>query len=429
MIDLVAPISPDKDAKLQTLLRKLKTKPLSEGKVLIFTQYADTARYLYDNLNPGEELSDIEVIYSGEKSKVRVVGRFAPKANPEYKFHKDESEITLLVATDVLSEGLNLQDGDKIINYDLHWNPVRLIQRFGRIDRIGSDYDIIWGFNFLPEIELDKNLGLKDKLKNRIREIHETIGLDAAVLETSEQLNPEAMYAIYEKRGGQLSLFEEPDEIIDLNEAEEFMRLLKKENPEEFEKIANLRDGIRVGKASETKGSFIFCQAGKYQKLFLMNRDRKIVNQDISEILSILKCGPDQPSEPLPADHNQTVMKARRLFDDEVQHRMTMREQTASLSHGQRYVIREMRVLYGMAKDDDMQREINTIEKTFRGPITAAINRELNRLRRNGISGEDLLKSLKIIYHQHGMKEWIAKVGKEGDKAEIIKIICSEALI
>src|SRR5208337_1900835 len=122
--------------------------------------------------------------------------------NPEYKFHKDESEITLLVATDVLSEGLNLQDGDKIINYDLHWNPVRLIQRFGRIDRIGSEHDVIWGFNFLPETELDKNLGLKDKLESRIREIHETIGLDAAVLESSEQLNPEAMYAIYEKRGG-----------------------------------------------------------------------------------------------------------------------------------------------------------------------------------------------------------------------------------
>lgn len=253
--------------------------------------------------------------------------------------------------------------------------------------------------------------------------------MDAAVLESSEQLNPEAMYAIYEKRGGQLSLFEEPDEIIDLNEAEEFMRQLKKENPEEFEKIANLRDGIRVGKVSETKGTFVFCQAGKYQKLFLMNQNRKIVNQDISEILSILKCGPEQPSEPLPGDHNQTVMKARRLFDDEVQHRMTMREQATSLSHGQRYVMREMRVLFGITKDEDMQRQINTIEKAFRGPITAAINRELNRLRRNGITGEDLLKSLINIYLQHGMKDWIAKAGKDGDKDDIVKIICSEALI
>jgi superfamily II DNA/RNA helicase len=72
-----------------------------------------------------------------------VVGRFAPKANPEYRFQTNEKELFTVIATDVLAEGLNLQDCDKIINYDLHWNPVRLIQRFGRIDRIGSDHDVV----------------------------------------------------------------------------------------------------------------------------------------------------------------------------------------------------------------------------------------------------------------------------------------------
>src|SRR5208337_5634636 len=109
--------------------------------------------------------------------------------NPEYKFHKDESEITLLVATDVLSEGLNLQDGDKIINYDLHWNPVRLIQRFGRIDRIGSEHDVVYGFNFLPETGIERHLQLTQKLHNRIQEIHDTIGEDSAILDSTEQLN------------------------------------------------------------------------------------------------------------------------------------------------------------------------------------------------------------------------------------------------
>src|SRR5207237_2416315 len=102
-------------------------------------QYADTARYLFENLAAHANPDELEVIFSGDKSKARVVGRFAPKANPEYKFAAGESELSTVVATDVLSEGLNLQDCDKIINYDLHWNPVRLIQRFGRIDRIGSD--------------------------------------------------------------------------------------------------------------------------------------------------------------------------------------------------------------------------------------------------------------------------------------------------
>ena len=121
-----------------------------------------------------------------------------------------------------MSEGLNLQDGDVIVNYDLHWNPVRLIQRFGRIDRIGSENEAIWGYNFLPETELDKNLGLTQILRTRINEIHATIGEDAAILDKSEQINEESMFAIYEKKQGeQLELFQnDNDDFIDINEAE-----------------------------------------------------------------------------------------------------------------------------------------------------------------------------------------------------------------
>jgi len=124
---------------------------------------------------------------SGDKSKARVVGRFAPKANPEYRFAKGEAELMTVVATDVLAEGLNLQDCDNIINYDLHWNPVRLIQRFGRIDRIGSEHEVIFAYNFLPEAGIDKNLGLKERLHNRIQEIHDTIGEDSQILDETER--------------------------------------------------------------------------------------------------------------------------------------------------------------------------------------------------------------------------------------------------
>ena len=96
---------------------------------------------------------------------------FAPLANPQMDIRDDE-EVNILVATDVMSEGLNLQDGDVVVNYDLHWNPVRLIQRFGRIDRIGTENERVWGFNFLPEKKLEKNLGLHDILRKRIQEIH-----------------------------------------------------------------------------------------------------------------------------------------------------------------------------------------------------------------------------------------------------------------
>ena len=273
MLRLVKPITPAEDAKLQTLRKRLATTPLKEGKRLIFTQYADTARYLFDNLNPGGKRADIEVIFSGDKSKARVVGRFAPKANPEYRFETGESELNTVVATDVLAEGLNLQDCDKIINYDLHWNPVRLIQRFGRIDRIGAEHDVVYGFNFLPETGIERHLGLQQKLHNRIQEIHDTIGEDSAILDSTEQLNEDAMYAIYEKKGGQLGLFEdEEQEALDLNEAEEIMRQLRKENPAEYNRIAELRDGIRTAKRQSRRAFTCSARQDAISNCFLLTK-------------------------------------------------------------------------------------------------------------------------------------------------------------
>jgi superfamily II DNA/RNA helicase len=339
VLSLVEPIKPEQDAKLQTLIKRLEQEPLKSGKRLIFTQYADTARYLFENLKPHIKPHELEVIFSGDKSKARVVGRFAPKANPEYKFQAGEAELSTVVATDVLSEGLNLQDCNKIINYDLHWNPVRLIQRFGRIDRIGSDHDQVYGFNFLPETGLDRNLGLRQKLHNRVQEIHDTIGEDSAILDSTERLNEEAMYAIYEKKGKNLSLFEEDEEenFVDLNEAEEILRQLRKEKPKEYERIANMRDGIRAAMASPfRKGLYVFCQADRYQQLFLLDNKGEIVSRDIPKVLGAIKCGPETPTEKFPSEYNAAVMRVTRQFVEEVKHREAEREHTVSLTHGHR---------------------------------------------------------------------------------------------
>jgi len=429
MLNLIAPIAPDQDAKLQMLLARLKEKPLKDGKRLIFTQYADTARYLFENLNPWGDRQDIDVIFSGDKSKARVVGRFAPTANPEYRFAAGEKELMTVVATDVLAEGLNLQDCDKIINYDLHWNPVRLIQRFGRIDRIGSEHDVVYGFNFLPEVGIERNLGLREKLRNRIQEIHDTIGEDAAVLDRTERLNEEAMYAIYERKGGQLSLFEdEGEELLDLNEAEEIMRQLRRDDPAEYDRIAGLRDGIRSAKPSAAKGLYVFCQAGRYQQLFLLNEEGEIVSRDIPRILGVIKCDPELKAMGMPENYNESVMRIKRQFMETVKQRQAELAHTLSLSQGQRYALRELRALFGFA-DDETKIRINILEEAFRGPVTTAINRELNRIRRNGITGDHLLRALTDLYHQHGMRDWAERRNRRAEDQAIPKIICSEELL
>jgi len=358
-----------------------------------------------------------------------LVGRFSPKSNPEYQWGPNDVELNTVIATDVLSEGLNLQDCDKIINYDLHWNPVRLIQRFGRIDRIGSEQDAVFGFNFLPETGIERNLNLRQKLASRIAEIHETIGEDSAILDPSEKLNENSMYAIYEKDGGaSLSLFEDEDELVDLNEAEEILRQLKKDNPSEYDRIAGLREGIRTSKPALNKGMYVFCQADRYQQLFLLDELGNVTSRDIPKVLGMIKCGPDLPGQALPERYNASVMKVKRLFAEEVKFRQAQKDHTLSLSHGQRYVLKELRIYFGTVEDEDTKANINLLERAFRlSGVTKAVRDELNKLRRNNVTGQNLFKSLIRVYQKHNLRELLDRPRSESE-IMIPRIVCSESL-
>ncbi|MGK7938178.1 MAG: helicase-related protein [Xenococcaceae cyanobacterium] len=439
ILDLVEPITPEQDTKLQTLKQWLNKPALKSKKQLIFTQYEDTAKYLYDNLNPNDSRDDLDVIYSSSgKSKALLVARFAPKANQNYQFKAGETELNTLIATDVLAEGLNMQDGDLIINYDLHWNPVKLIQRFGRIDRIGSEKEVIYGFNFLPETGIERNLGLQQKLRNRIQEIHDTIGEDAAILDRNEQLNEEAMYAIYghEEEAIQLSLFDETEDFLDLNEAEEILKQLKQDNLSEYNRITFLPNGIRSARCSTKSGTYVFCEASdpnrpdlrSYQKLYLVDKQGNIISEDISRILGWIKCEPTTPTALLPQDYNSIVMRIKKQFAEEVKHRQAERDYTSNLSLGQKYILRELRILFNFTEDESQKAQINLLDQTFRNHLPQAINRELNALRRNETTGQDLFKYLVQIYNQHDLHKSRYRQQSELKSQPIPMIICSEEL-
>ena len=226
-----------------------------------------------------------------------------------------------------------------------------------------------------------------------------------------------------------MGLFEdEEEEFVDLNEAEEILRRLRKEDPGEYERIANLRDGIRTVKPASSKGLYVFCQAGRYQQLFLLDEAGNIVSKDIPRVLGPIRCGPDLTGIPLPGGYNEAVMRVKRQFAEEVKHRQAEREHTLSLTQGQRYVLRELRVLFGAATDEDAKGQINILEKAFRGTVTTAINRELNRIRRNGIMGQSLLKALSDLYLQHNMRDWLDRRSLWLEDRPIPKIVCSEGL-
>ena len=456
ILTLVEPIAPEQDNKLQKLKEWLDKPNLKGKKRLIFTQYEDTAKYLYGNLNSNGSINDIDVIYSSSgKSKALLVAKFAPKANKDYKLKAGETEINTLIATDVLAEGLNMQDGDLIINYDLHWNPVKLIQRFGRIDRIGSEKETIYGFNFLPELGIERNLGLQQKLRNRIQEIHDTIGEDAAILDRNEQLNEEAMYAIYGKQPEseivQLSLFDETEEVMELTDAEEILKQLKQDHPEEYDRITKLPNGIRsarnsttlkqrpnaFGRPSTKSGTYVFCEASdpnrpdirSYQKLYLIDKQGNVVSEDVSRILGSIKCEPTTPTAKLPQDYNAIVMRIKKQFAEEVKHRQAERDYSSNLTQGQRYVLRELRTLFNFTEEESQKTLINLLDRVFRLHLPQAINRELNALRRNGVGGQDLFTHLVQVYNQHDLHKISDRHDSELKSQPIPMIICSESLM
>ncbi len=179
-------ISPEDDAKLQHLITQVNSKissPINPGnkKILIFTAFADTANYLYKNLAPyiSEAHHCHTARVTGSDRPKSTLGKgydfqslltlFSPISKEKAAILPDETEeIDILIGTDCISEGQNLQDCDYLINYDIHWNPVRIIQRFGRIDRIGSKNSTIQLVNYWPDITLDEYINLKERVESRM---------------------------------------------------------------------------------------------------------------------------------------------------------------------------------------------------------------------------------------------------------------------
>ena len=219
-------IQPHRDKKLEELKDLIREKvktPINEGnkKVIIFTAFADTAKYLYDNIADWglEELGLYSAVITGsDNPKTNLKGmkgefnnilvNFSPKSKGREA--TDRAEIDILIATDCISEGQNLQDCDYLINYDIHWNPVRIIQRFGRVDRIGSKNEVIQLVNFWPNMELDEYINLEARVSGRMVMLDMSATGEENVIVDSGEMND------LEYRKKQLKQLQ--DQVVDLED-------------------------------------------------------------------------------------------------------------------------------------------------------------------------------------------------------------------
>ncbi|MCS6858969.1 MAG: helicase-related protein [Abditibacteriales bacterium] len=328
-----------KDAKLRGLKELLCTE-LKGKKVVVFTYFKDTARYLYHELGgpdrygkrkpAGEEFlrrlghERLRIVDSIVKPDERrdIIKRFSPNSNDAQHLKGTDEELDLLIATDVLSEGQNLQDADTVINYDLHWNPVRMIQRAGRIDRIGSPFAVVHLYNFFPEDKLEDLLNLMKRLREKIDNIRRTVGVDAKVLDPSELVDPKDFNALRDIEAEKQQVVDELEAQAELDTSEivrqTLLDFLKRVGRAKLEGIPN---GVGSGlRREDARGLFVYLRATPpppqqphrprdFWCYYDLTKDRDHVTERKSDILKLIRC--DEQTERADPDFDVYDLIAR----------------------------------------------------------------------------------------------------------------------
>jgi len=299
-------ITPDKDLKLQ-LLKELLREKLKGQKVIVFSYFRDTARYVFQQLREDkaflEDLGhpNLRRLDGGARPKERthIIEAFAPRANKRSDLEGTEREIDVLISTDVISEGQNLQDCAHLVNYDLHWNPTRMVQRAGRIDRIGAKFDNLYIRNVFPDEGLERLLGIVERLQDKIETIDRTGMLDTSILgETVHPRTFNTLRRIAEEDG---SVIEEEEAISELATHENMLRQLSELiNREGQEWLDRLPDGIHSGLVKPgARGVFFYFQAerkerpGRYHFWKYIDLHRNEILDNRMLITNLIACQPD----------------------------------------------------------------------------------------------------------------------------------------
>jgi superfamily II DNA or RNA helicase len=299
---------PKSDRQLNALYN-VCTKIHPTEKILIFTQFSDTAFYLYNELK-ARGIKQLECVTGDSDNPTDIAIRFSPISN-EYPYIKGtDKEIRVLISTDVLSEGQNLQDCHIIINYDLPWAIIRLIQRAGRVDRIGQQSDKIICYSFLPEDGIEKIIRLRRRLSERIEQNAEVVGSD----ETFFEGDPINIVDLYNEKAGILD--DEDDSEVDLaSYAFQIWKNALDKNPE-LEKIIPSMPNVVYSTKKEFKSKdnkeAVIVYAKTYEDndvLVMVDTNGELITQSQFAILKKVECNPDEkPLEKIP-NHHKLVAK------------------------------------------------------------------------------------------------------------------------
>jgi len=393
-------------------------------KIIVFTQFTDTVMYLeaaFEQFQDRGLISD-DVQFASATSDTpnveHIIQRFAPEANDARDEIDPRDEIDILFATDVAGEGVNLQDGNTVANFDLHWNPLRLIQRIGRVDRLGSGHEDIYALNFLPETELEDELGIVNRVESRVQEISSILGEDGNILSPEDNINQSYMEDIYAEEDIE-KVEDDVNEIIgsdDLIGPASSLQDLKQKYPDLLSWLDD-RDGIRSAMQWDRAydGVIIVYRQGEYTTPYLVTfpseGGQDLASQEKDTIVETIACPVDEPVASVDAEtfdnrYERAVQVARREFGEDMGKRQQFqREARQGASIDREYVVEELGEVASSVENTDQQRTLTQFQDIVETVSADQILDEFSDLRNEEVTGEELVAAVREIMSRYNLQE------------------------
>lgn len=422
MINLCEAWNPQTDQKLNEL-EKLLSNTHKDEKIIIFTQYSDTATYIYKQLEK-RGIKNIEKVTGATKNSTSIVERFSPISN-KADIEK-ENELRILIATDVLSEGQNLQDAHIIVNYDLPWAIIRLIQRAGRVDRIDQSSEKIYCYSFFPADEVEKIISLRTRLNERINENAGIVGSDEVFFEGNEQ----NLRDMYNEKSGSLD-GDDDDVDVDLGSfAYQIWKNATDANPKLkniIPAIPNIAYSTKAATNISENGVITYARTyNDFDVLTWYNSEGKIVSQSQNRILQAMACTINEPCLPAQENHLALVEKAVKGIKNENTNVggilgsrfSTKRKIYELLNH---YYEQPLTLFNTQEKKDLLKFAIDQI---YNNPLLENSKFILGRMMRTGNTHDDIVDTVIEMYENANL----CRVDEDKTKHKDPVIICSMGL-
>jgi len=310
--------SVNQDPKLDKFMEELASdKTLKESKLLVFTESKETAEYLENSLKVkyGDDVMSFSS-HSHDSARTQIIENFDANLRQE----KQQDNLRILITTDVLSEGVSLHRSNVVINYDIPWNPVRMMQRVGRVNRVSRNppFDTIYTYNFFPAGPINENIGLKEAAESKIHAFIEMLGNDARLL-TDEEIKS---HDLFTKLTSKKMLTGEGEEDDPELEYLLMLRDIRDNKTELYERVKRLPKKARTARTVEEEGTSVitFFRRGKLRKTY-QNTGTKIKEVDFIEAARILKAEEDEKREPIAKDFykylDENKQEFSKVFDEE----------------------------------------------------------------------------------------------------------------